>query len=242
MIPVRAKRNASGDPYAVWAIALACTAVLVRLALLPDERAAAIVRALGVTPALLLASPWSPEQLVTLLSSTFLHAGWFHLAANVLYLIVFGPAVFDRLGARWFVLLYLLAGAVGALTHSLADPLSMAPLVGASGAIAGVLGAHLVLEPRAKVTTLVPVLFFFEVASLPAAFVIGLWFVLQLASAFAPVAAVSSSESIAWYAHLGGFAVGIVLATTLSLGKRAPRSKRRPVGRRIVRSRGKRAA
>lgn len=227
----------------VWIVAILCVAALVRLATLPDARAAAIVAALGVTPSRLLASPLSPAQLLTLAVSPFLHAGWIHLAGNLLYLLVFGPAVHERLGTRGFVALYLAGGVAGAVAHSLAHPASTAPLVGASGAIAAVLGAHLLLEPRAKVTTLVPVLVFFEVAALPAAFVIALWFALQLASAVAPVADVALP--IAWYAHIGGFVLGLVgasLFVTSNAARIGSKHRRRPRGRRRNDKTRKRAA
>lgn len=236
MIPLRTDRRSARPPVAVWAVALMCAAALARLASLPDRRAVEIVNALGVKPAALLAHPLDADQALTLVTSTFLHAGWVHLAGNLLYLLVFGPPVLDRLRWKSFLALYVSGGIVGALAHTLAHPSSVAPLVGASGAIAAILGAHLVLEPRAQVTTVVPVIVFFEVARLPAAFVIAVWFALQLASALAPVAAMPSP--IAWYAHLGGFALGAAFAAPFALRSRSAantsRSKRerRPAGRR----------
>lgn len=240
MIPIRAQRHSTRPPLAVWAIALACTGALVRLAWLPEARAASIVQALGVTPASLLALPPSPEAILTLVTAPFLHAGWLHLAGNLLFLVVFGPPVLDRMRTNKFVVLYLASGIVAALAHALAQPTSSTPLVGASGAIAGILGAHLVLEPRARVTTIVPVLVYFEVASLPAAFVIALWFLLQLASALAPVAATAQAASVAWFAHIGGFAFGMLFAV-LSGGTPSKR-ERRPAGRRSVNTNGRRKA
>lgn len=202
MIPLRAEK-APGFAAIVWLLAAGFTALLVRLAYLPDDRAGAIVSALGVVPARFLAAPASPGQLATLLTSAFLHAGWVHLAGNVLYLVVFGPRVEARLGRMRFLALFLSAGMAGALAHVASNPGSSAPLVGASGAIAGVLGAYLVLEPRSKITTLIVV----EIAVLPAAFVIAMWFALQLVSAVAPVAS-GADTAVAWFAHLGGFAAG----------------------------------
>jgi len=185
---------------------------MVRLALLPDERAIAVLEALGVVPARFLAAPLSPAQLVTLVTSSFLHAGWVHLGGNMLYLAVFGPTVEMHLGRARYMLLYLAAGAAGALLHTLAHPTSTLPLVGASGAIAGILGAHIVLEPRGKITTLIPIVVYVEVASLPAAFVIAFWFALQVTSLLAPVAE-GGASTVAWYAHIGGFVVGAAIAT-----------------------------
>jgi membrane associated rhomboid family serine protease len=173
----------------------------------------------------LLADPLAPEQLVTLVTSAFLHAGWVHLAGNLLYLIVFGPIVESRLGALRFSLLFVASGMVGAVAHVMAGPESSVPMVGASGAIAGVLGAHVVLEPRSRITTVVPVIVFVEVAVLPAAFVIALWFVLQLASALAPVAPQATEGQVAWFAHLGGFVTGAVLSRIAAAGRKGTRGQ-----------------
>lgn len=242
MIPVRAQRRSKRPPIVVWVIALACTAVLARLAYMPDSRAAAVVVALGVTPARFLSGALQPDQLLSLVVSPFLHAGWIHLVGNMIYLLVFGPPVLDRLGTVRFFGLYMTAGVAGAVAHALANPTSTAPLVGASGAIAGVLGAHLILEPRAKITTVIPVVIFFEVAALPAAFVIGVWFVLQLASAMAPVAASAAPAAIAWYAHIGGFAAGLLYGVALLIGDPPAKHKRRPEGRRGSSSNSSKAA
>lgn len=234
MIPLRSEKRFSGFPFAVWLAAALCVAVSVRLALLPWDRALAIFRALAVVPRRLLEAPTEPGQLITLVTATFLHAGWLHLFSNLLYLLVFGPAVHSRLGWRGFTGLYLISGVVGSVAYSLAHPVSMSPLVGASGAIAGVLGAHLVLEPRARITTLIPIFVVIEVASLPAAFVIALWFGLQVLSTLAPVVEGSAQESIAWLAHIGGFATGLALAGPAAAknalqarGRRRERNKRR---------------
>lgn len=225
MIPVRAHSPVGRRPVVTWLLAAACAGILVRLAMQPAADAASIVTALAVVPARLLADPWS-AQAVTLVSATFLHAGWVHLAGNLLYLLVFGPAVESRLGHRAFLMVYLAAGAVGALTHTLLHPSSAVPLVGASGAIAGVLGAHLVLEPRTKVTTIVPAMVVFEIAALPAAFVIALWFLAQLASGLAPVATQAEAASVAWFAHVGGFAAGSLLAAPIALRDLAGTTRR----------------
>lgn len=190
-------------------LGLLCAGALLRLAMLPAPRASTIVTALGLVPQRFLSDPFAPEQLVTLVTCCFLHAGWVHLGGNLLFLAVFGPVVEDALGWRRFLVVYLAAGAAGALAHLWVTPESPVPLVGASGAIAGVLGAHLVLEPRGRITTVIPVIVFFEVASIPAAFVIGLWFLTQLASGLAPVG--DTAQHVAWFAHLGGFMAGAAL-------------------------------
>lgn len=245
MIPLKAQSSRTGRPLVAWAIAALCAGAMVRLTLQPAPDAAAIVMALGVVPSRLLDDPWAPGQLVTLVSSAFLHAGWVHLIGNVLYLVVFSPAVESRLGHLRFLGLYLVCGAVGALGHALLHPGSTAPLLGASGAIAGVLGAHLVLEPRTRITTLVPAVVIVEIAALPAAFVIGLWFVAQLASGLAPVVP-GAGGTTAWFAHLGGFAAGALIAAPLAIidavRQRGTGRHRRGGGDRTGRRSRKRAA
>lgn len=239
MIPLRAERRARVTPFAVWLIVSVCALLLFRLAYLPDERASAVVVALGVVPARLVGNPLSLAQWVTTITSAFLHAGWLHLFGNMLYLLVFGPIVQERLGVPRFFGLYLASGLVGAVVHTLMLPESTVPMVGASGAIAGVLGAHLVLEPRSKITTLVPVVVFVELASLPAAFVIAVWFLLQLASAIAPVAA-GAGASTAWFAHIGGFAAGAALSSFhLGTTRVTSRSTRSARSRRTASARGR---
>jgi len=221
VIPIRSETRPRGRSIIVWLAVAGCTAALVRLALMPDESATALIDALAVVPGRLLQRPFDPVQILTLVTSVFLHAGWFHLVSNMLYLLVFGPLVEVRLGWRSFAALYLGAGAVGALLHALVHPSSLTPLVGASGAIAGVLGAHLVLEPRSRITTVIPIVVFFELATLPAAFVIAVWFLMQVASAVAPVTAAAQQAPVAWFAHFGGFAVGAAVgavATAMEAG------------------------
>src|SRR5437763_15739935 len=153
-----------------------------------------------------------PAALVTLLSSTFLHAGWLHLLSNLLYLGVFGLPVERRVGAARFALLYLISGLVGSLVYLLAQPAAEVPAVGASGAIAGVIAAHLVLFPGATLGSLTPVLFLHVVESTPTLLLLLIWLATQL---FSSVASLTTSTGIAWWAHLGGFASGLALAPVL---------------------------
>ncbi len=184
---------------------------MVRLSLLPDERALPIFRALALVPAQLVASPVQDARFITVITSSFLHAGWLHLAGNVLFLAVFGPAVESRMGHLRFTALYFAGAVAGAAAYVWFAPSGTAPLVGASAAIAAVLGAHLVLEPTAKTTVLVPVLLYFELASVPAALLITLWFVAQVAATLAPVAA-HGADQVAWHSHIAGFLVGAAIA------------------------------
>jgi len=150
--------------------------------------------------------------LVTLGTSMFLHGGWVHLLGNMWYLWIFGDNVEDRFGHGRFLAFYLAAGVVSALLHTFVNPGSVFPTVGASGAIAGVLGAYAVLYPRARVLTLVPLIIVFQVVSLPALLVLGLWFVVQFFSGALALGA-GSGGGVAWWAHIGGFAFGMLLAS-----------------------------
>jgi membrane associated rhomboid family serine protease len=168
----------------------------------------AFLRRWGLVPADLAAD--SPAALITLLTSTFLHAGWLHLIANLLYLALFGPPVEQRLGSVRFVFLYLASCVVGSLAHQLAQPTSMQPAIGASGGVAGVIAAYLVLFPGATLGSVrAPVLFFHVVEHTPALLLLLVWVVAQLLSG---VASLTASTSVAWWAHLGGFLTGLAIA------------------------------
>jgi membrane associated rhomboid family serine protease len=163
------------------------------------------------------------------ITSQFLHGGWLHLLGNMLFLLIFGNNVEDRIGRVKFLVFYLLSGIVAAYGFALASPNSTVTLIGASGAIAGVLGAYLVMFPRARVWSLVPFLLFIPLR-LPAWLVLGLWFVLQWA--YARGAAVSSAGDVAYLAHVVGFVFGVLVGLaarrTSSPVDRPPPRRRRP--------------
>jgi membrane associated rhomboid family serine protease len=157
-----------------------------------------------------------------LLSSVFLHGGWTHLIGNMWYLWIFGDNVEDRLGKLRYLLFYLGAGVAAGLLHLYFNPLSRVPAVGASGAIAGVLGAYLLAFPGARVITLVPLFPFFQLMALPAGVVLGFWFVFQFFSGTLSLAwTTASSGGTAWWGHVGGFVFGFV-AMMLMGGRRRP--------------------
>jgi membrane associated rhomboid family serine protease len=153
----------------------------------------------------------SPAVLVTFLSSLFLHAGWLHLLVNLLYLGFFGGAVESVLGPSRYLALYMLGGVAGGLSHVLARPEAQVPAIGASGAIAGLLGAYLVLLPGAALGPLAPVLSL-SGANVPALLLLLVWL---LAQALGGVATFASTGGVAWWAHLGGFVGGLALAPLL---------------------------
>ncbi len=162
------------------------------------------------------------DTFLPFLTGMFLHGGPFHILGNMLYLWVFGDNVEDRLGHLKFVGFYLLCGVVGSAVHVAANPTVGVPCIGASGAIAGVLGAYLITFPKARVLCVIPLGFFWPVVELPAAAVLGFWFVIQMfngAAAF--TATTDAGGGVAWWAHIGGFATGVVLMFILS-GMRIP--------------------
>ncbi len=171
------------------------------------------VRSWGVVPVQFVADP--AAEWPTLFSSMFLHGGWFHLISNMWALWIFGDNVEDRLGSVTYLAFYLMAGLVAALAHVVFNPGSILPTVGASGAIAGVLGAYLVLYPRARVVSLLPLFIFFTVVEVPAFLYLGFWFVSQLFNGFAMLAFADTMQNVggvAWWAHAGGFMVGLLAA------------------------------
>ncbi len=178
----------------------------------------------GMVPArVTLALRYGEESLagpgLTFLTSMFLHGGWLHLVGNMWYLWIFGDNVEDRLGRGRFLLFYLAAGLGAALLHYALHPASRVPTVGASGAIAGVLGGYLVAFPRARVITLVPLFPFFQIMALPAVVVLGLWFVFQFFSGFLALG-FATGGGVAWWAHIGGFAFGLIAMRLLGGGRR----------------------
>jgi rhomboid family protein len=171
---------------------------------------------------------FDPDLGRRVLLSMFLHGGWVHLLGNMLYLWIFGDNVEDRLGHLKYLAFYLLCGWTASYAHIWSQPVSSIPSIGASGAIAGVLGAYITLYPRARVATLVPLGFVAPLVQLPAALFLGLWFVQQfLLGAFGLVAPQDQGGGIAWWAHIGGFAAGFVLVWIFRKPRRRPSSRSR---------------
>ena len=150
-----------------------------------------------------------------IVTSIFLHGGWLHILGNMLYLWIFGNNVEDRLGRVGFLLFYLVGGIVAALTQVAIDPGSTQPLVGASGAIAAALGAYIVLFPGARILSLVFLGFFYQLLNVPALIILGFWFVLQLISGFGSLGGDTASGGVAFFAHIGGFAFGMVVGVLI---------------------------
>lgn len=164
----------------------------------------------GVTGSVRYGSVNFSDTVAPFFTSMFLHGGWLHLIMNMWFVWIFGDNVEDTLGPVRYLLFYLLCGLGAALTHFALQPQSTLPVLGASGAIAGVLGAYAVLFPGARVVTLVPVFFFLQILELPALLILGYWFVLQILSGSLE-AMTPMRGGVAWGAHVGGFLAGVVL-------------------------------
>ncbi|MCF8032102.1 MAG: rhomboid family intramembrane serine protease [Desulfarculaceae bacterium] len=219
MIPLKDENPTQGVPFVtIGIIALNLLVYLYQLSLGP--RAEYIfLHQYGVVPVLLTGEipvpgilAWLPQPL-TLVTSMFLHGGFMHLAGNMLYLWIFGNNIEDRLGPLRFGVFYLLGGVLAGLSHVVASPGSQLPMVGASGAIAAVLGAYFLLYPRAKVVVLLWFFFYAQLIRVPAVIVLGVWFLLQVLGRGGP--------GVAWMAHIGGFVIGLILVR-LFLPRRRP--------------------
>jgi len=201
MIPLRDVIPSRTTPYiTVTIIVLNALAWFLELSL-PRDVLPLFLRVYGVVPAQLHA--------LTLLTSMFLHGSWMHVIGNMWYLWIFGDNVEDRVGHGRFIVFYLLCGIAAALGQIVIDPGSTLPTIGASGAIAGVMGAYFVLYPRSRVLTLIPLVIFWEVIEVPAPLLLGFWFLMQLFSAGA-IAVTSSTGGggVAFMAHVAGFLCG----------------------------------
>ena len=212
MIPLRDENRASSTPVVTYLLILLCAAVfLYTLSLGSEARIERFFFAYGATPSKVTGQAGSEPLAAypTLITSMFLHGGWAHLIGNMLYLWIFGDNVEDAMGRVGFLLFYLMTGIAAVLTHTFLHPGSTAPLVGASGAIAGVLGGYLVLYPGARILSLVPLGFFIRVVAVPAYLFLPVWFVMQFIFGLADLAA--TATTVAWWAHVGGFVAGVVL-------------------------------
>jgi membrane associated rhomboid family serine protease len=170
---------------------------------LPDDTIHRFLQAYGVVPA---AFSWP-----TIFSSMFLHSGWLHFLGNMLYLWIFGDNVEDRFGHFRFLGFYLFCGAAAAVAHAAINPSSVVPTIGASGAIAGVMGAYFVLYPHARIVTLLPLFIFWQIIEVPAIFFLGIWFLMQFFSGVGSIALTSGGQTggVAFWAHVAGFVAGV---------------------------------
>jgi membrane associated rhomboid family serine protease len=160
----------------------------------------------------------------TFFSSMFLHGGWFHIINNMWVLFIFGDNVEARMGKIRYLVFYLLSGVAAGLLQSYILPSSTVPMIGASGAVAGVLGAYLILFPRSRIASLVPILFIFTIVEIPAMLFLIFWFVSQLYSGLGAIRG-GGESGIAWWAHIGGFIFGAVMVSFFAIKRRALESR-----------------
>jgi membrane associated rhomboid family serine protease len=204
-----------GEPAVTYGLIGACAAVFLWQESLGPRGDEAVSLAYGMVPAVLFGSAELPPALhrvpawLTPVTCMFLHGGWLHLLGNMLYLWLFGRGVEMAMGGARYLVFYLVCGVVAALSQAFTDPEATVPMIGASGAIAGVLGGYLLLYPRANVVVFIWILIFVRLIPVPAVILLGLWFLGQLMSA---VSSRASEPGVAFWAHVGGFLAGLVLA------------------------------
>ncbi len=216
MFPIRDTIPSRHVPVATWGLIALNVAIFLFQLSLPDETREQLVYLFGIVPARFSDPGWARSvgfpaaSLWPFVTTMFLHGGWFHILANMWTLWIFGDNVEDRMGPLRYLAFYLICGLAAGFLHLITNLDSTVPTIGASGAIAGVLGAYLRLYPRARIVTLIPVFiipFFFE---LPAFFYLGFWFLSQLFSGTFSFGS-SAAAGVAWWAHVGGFLTGLVL-------------------------------
>jgi membrane associated rhomboid family serine protease len=213
VFPIRDLNPSRTTPWITWCVILLCGLIFLFQAIQPPNVQAALVATFALTPAsitAMLGGGADPFILVTVLTSMFMHGGLAHVLGNLWFLRIFGDNVEDNFGHGRFIVFYLLCGIAAAAAQWAVDPGSTVPMLGASGAIAGVLAAYLVLYPRARVLTLIVLIVFWQFVELPAFVLIGLWFVLQAISGLGSLGAMHAG-GVAFFAHIGGFVAGLVL-------------------------------
>ena len=234
MIPIRDLNQTRRTPIVTWSLIAANVLIFVVSLSLGSRGAEEVVMRFGVIPDVLVHGNWAAPRSaggslgswVTPVTSMFLHGGILHLGSNMLFLHVFGDNVEDVLGRGRFVWFYLLCGLGAVVGQVLVDPSSMVPMIGASGAISGVLAGYVTLFPHARVVTLIPIFIFIHFMEVPAGIFIVLWFILQLVQGYLSLGMIAEGGGgVAWFAHIGGFLAGLV-AIRLFYRKR-PKARRR---------------
>jgi membrane associated rhomboid family serine protease len=233
MIPISDENPAKLVPIVTWSLIGLCVAVFFWQLSFSERASELLVFAFGFTPRNLFdhavtqtvyGIPW---PWLTLITSMFLHGGFLHLGGNMLYLWIFGNNVEDAMGHARFLLFYLACGIAAALTEGAVNPHSPLPMLGASGAISGVLAAYVLIYPRARVTVIIPLGILLYPTKISAFYVVGFWFLLQLMNV---VGTTAGGPGTAWWAHVGGFLFGMVLTPFLSFFPLFGRYTRGPWG------------
>jgi membrane associated rhomboid family serine protease len=216
MIPLKDELRSSTRPFVTYLILAFNVAVFIYQTALVRNGDDFILR-FGAVPQNIF-HPSGPAIYLTLVSSMFIHANFMHILGNMLFLWVFADNVEDRIGHVKFLLFYLVCGIAGALAHGLTAPNSPVPMVGASGAISGVLGAYILFYPRAKVMALIPLGLFMRMTYLPSIVFLGIWFLYQLLLGVLSIGV--KGGGVAYFAHIGGFAAGLLFALPFKIIKR----------------------
>jgi membrane associated rhomboid family serine protease len=217
MLPLKDMNPTRRFPFLTYTIiAINVLVFLWELSLSPAQLEAALT-SLSVVPARVSADPFSLDSILSVIRSMFFHAGWSHLLGNMLYLYLFGDNVEDRLGQLFYALLYFGSGFAATVAQIAIDPTSTIVQVGASGAIAGVLGSYLILFPGVRVKGIVPLRSIGLWAEWPAWLVLGLWFLAQLFNGTASLGVETSDGGVAFFAHIGGFVFGLILTQLVML-------------------------
>ncbi|HHY12571.1 MAG TPA: rhomboid family intramembrane serine protease [Firmicutes bacterium] len=218
MIPIRDTQRSHRRPFVNWTIILLNILVFGFQLTLTEPALQSFIVKWGVIPGVITnPGKYPPAVLVQtsgmagIFTSLFIHVGWVHLIGNMLYLFIFGDNVEDILGHGKYLLFYFACGAVASVAHVVSDPASLVPTVGASGAVAGVLGAYFVNFPRSRVLALIPIGVFLPVVEVPSIVFLFLWFFTNLLSGVASLG-VQAQGGVAWWAHIGGFVVGMALS------------------------------
>ena len=236
VIPIRDLNKTHRTPIVTWSLIAANVLIFFGSLSMGSAQAENIVMRFGVIPDVLVNGSWSELRTaggalgswVTPVTSMFLHGGLLHLGSNMLFLHVFSDNVEDVLGRGRFVLFYLLCGLGAVVGQILVDPTSMVPMIGASGAISGVLAGYMTLFPHARVVTLIPIFIFIHFMEVPAGIFIVLWFVLQLVQGYLSLGLIGEGAGgVAWFAHIGGFLAGLVFIRVFYKKKITVRRRRR---------------
>jgi len=218
VVPLRDENPTTITPYITYALIIINILVFIlEVSLQQQGQLEEFFQAWAVVPEQLTAKPQG--EWITLFSSQFLHGGWLHLGGNMLFLWIFGNNVEDCLGHIKYLLFYLVCGALAALAHWFFSMDSAIPSLGASGAIAGVMGAYIIRYPKAKIVTLIPLYFIFTTVRIPAFLFLGLWFIQQAFYSIAslPQTSISAPGGVAYWAHAGGFVFGAILGPLMGL-------------------------
>lgn len=219
MIPIRDLNPTRSTPWVTWTVLLVCGLIYVWQAVLPPGAERDFIGSFGLVPQRLTTAP-DASAVITIVTSMFMHGGLMHVLGNLWFLHIFGDNVEDNMGPGRFAVFYLLCGLAAALAQIAVNPLSPVPMVGASGAIAGVLAAYLVLYPGARVVTLIPIFIFLHWTELPAWVFIAFWFGLQFFSGLGALGNVGGG--VAYWAHIGGFVAGLALVFAFRTPRPAP--------------------